>query len=184
MEIGSFDEKSGRPLIEGKGMPIDGGIFRRVNQPGLVADTKYFENKAWFQEDDRMVSSIKTGMLDSIIYLARHRMPINENNFKSIVDTSEKHDRFSLANFTSKKDDSGTEIGGGSADVQALYTAFLIERKIKEDPDRKVWVGKDNVDGHAIVTYEAKSGGTYKFDPSKGDTGFVKQPTDNVELPE
>jgi hypothetical protein len=156
-------------------MPIDGGIFRRVNQPGLVADTKYFENKPWFQEDDRLVSSIKTGMLSTAVYLAKHRMPINENNFKSIVDTAEKHDRFSLANFTSKIDDSGTEIGGGSADVQALYTAFLIERKIKGDTDRKVWVGKDSVDGHAIVTYEAKSGGTYKFDPSKGDIGFEKQ---------
>jgi len=54
-----------------------------------------------------------------------------------------------------------------------LYTAFLIEKKVKSDTDRKVWIEKDKDDGHAIVNYEGRSG-SYRFDPTKGETNFSK----------
>jgi hypothetical protein len=47
--------------------------------------------------------------------------------------------------------------------------------RIKNDPVRKVWIDKDDTDGHAIVVYNGKSG-EYRFDPSKG-TKFEKQPS-------
>jgi len=173
MEIGPIDEKSGRHLIEGKGMPIDGGVFRKAGEPGLVADIKYFQNKPWFTEDDILVTSLNRDMLKMVTYLAGKRMPVNLEHYNSVVDGVGKYDRYALSSFISQKDPAGKEIGGGSPDVQALYTAFLIEKKVKSDTDRKVWIEKDKDDGHAIVNYEGRSG-SYRFDPTKGETNFSK----------
>lgn len=170
---GIIDETSGRPLIEGRGCPIDGGVFRRVGNPGLVVDSKYFLDKPWFAEDDIAMASTNKNMLKFATFIASKRMPVNMKHFSELINGRERHDRYALGSFVSMKNDNGVEIGGGSPDVQALYTAFLIGRRIKNEPDRKVWVLKDTTDGHAIVRYEGKSG-NYQFDPTNGDAGFAQ----------
>ncbi len=184
MEIGNTDEKSGRPLIEGRGTPIDGGVFRRLGHPGIVVDTPKMVDIPWFQGLKGNILSIKSNLLAYVGAMGQEHMPINNDRYEKLLLDPMRGDRYSLKAFISQKNEEGQEIGGGSPDTQALFVASLLEMRVKDDPDRKVWIDKDNIDGHAIVVYEGKHGGTYKFDPTKGNIGFEKQPSSNVELPE
>jgi hypothetical protein len=171
-------ERPERPLIGGPATPIDGGVFKREGQPGIVVDKKYFEGRSWFDGksgDDILVASINRDMLRMVSYVADKQMPINMEHFDYVMkNKAVGYNRVALSEFVSQKDENGVEIGGGSPDTKALYTAFLLERKVKSDPDRKVWIEKSADDGHAIVVYEGKSG-NYKLDPTNGEKDFVKQ---------
>jgi len=172
MEIGPVDERSGRPLIEGKGTPIDGGVFRRREHPGIVVDSSKLENLQSFKDSREIMLNIKSDLLNMATHLAKKYVPVDENFYNKVfLPNFGSKDRFSLSGFVLRDDvDKQTK---GTADAQALFTALLLETRVKHDPDRKVWVEKDITDSHATVTYEGKSG-TYKFDPTKGDEKFVK----------
>ncbi len=175
MEIGLIDEISGRMLIEGRGTPIEGGVFRRANNPGIVADGSKLEHIDWYKKDLPLVLDTQKNLLGIAVAIAKERMPINETLYQRLLNDPNKGDRYSLNAFISKKDEMGREIGGGSPDTQALLIALLIEKRLKKDGDsnKKVFIAKDPVDGHAIVRYEGKSG-SYAFDPTKGEQKFIK----------
>jgi hypothetical protein len=172
------DSLSGRHLIEGRGVPIEGGVFRRLNHPGIVVDSSKLEGLKSFEDSKKIILSMHSDLLNMTAHLSKKYVPVDENFYNKVFLTDfGKKDRFSLSAFVLRDDtDKQTK---GTADSQALFAALLLETRVKNDSDRKVWVGKDSTDGHAIVTYEGKSG-IYKFDPTKGDTKFEKQTADTV----
>lgn len=152
-------------------MPIEDGVFRRLNHPGIVVDSSKLEDSVSFK-NSMTAMSIKTGFLDMATYLATKYVSIDKGRYQAFRGEFGIRDRYSLGVFVRRDDiDQQTR---GTADSQALFTALLIEMRFKNDTERKVWIDKDDNDGHAIVHYEGKSG-NYLFDPSKGDTKFIKQ---------
>lgn len=176
------DLVSGRHLIEGSGIPVDGGIFRKKGHPGIVADSIKMEaspipeNAAKFKAMKELILEVKQGGNDMAVAVVRREMPINITRYQEMINGAKRSDRYSLEYFFSKKDAGGNEVGGGSPDAQALMVALLIELKLKtmEGTDRKVYVQKDTEDGHAIVVYKSSKGETYKFDPTNGASKFTK----------
>lgn len=178
----NIDETSGRPLIEGRHAPIDGGVFRRKGEPGIVVDTKRFSNEPWFVQNTIELKAIKDSenWLSTLCYISRKTMPIRNFHYREVVGEGKTYDRYDLPNFVSRKDENGKEIGGGSPDSQALYTAVLLEWEIKNDEGREVWISKDPGDGHAIVNYTDRSG-QYNYDPTSGETEFIKMKIASLE---
>lgn len=168
------DEASGRHLIEGRGVPVDGGVFRRKKHPGIVVDTKKFGEEPWFKTPLELMMAQKTGMLNFATAFARENMPVNISHYKELMNSG--NDRYLLSLFASKKDKKGKEVGGGSPDAQALFTALLIEKRLAEEKNygANVAVLKDPEDGHAIVMYSSRGGDEYRFDPTNGDDKFKK----------
>lgn len=168
------DQISGRHLIEGKGVPIDGGVFRRLNHPGIVVDSSKLENYKWFRDSKEIILNIHSGLLNMSTYLAKKYVSADDNFYNKVfLSDFGKKDRFFLSAFTLRDDiDQQTK---GTADAQALLTALLIEtRLIKEKDNRKVEIVKDSKDGHAKVFYQGRNGDIYRFDPTNGDEKFVK----------
>ena len=183
MENPLIDERSHRPIIEGKGTPIDGGVFRAPGVPGIVVDSNRLLNHEWFKEVSEMVLNFRPHGLgsfqDFVVSASKIDMPINIDHYKFVqaVARQDNRDRVSLDVFGTDKLADGTERGGGSPDAQALFVALLIEIRLKKDSDtgRVVYIAKDPTDGHAIVKFETGSHGILKFDPCNGDSKFTKQ---------
>jgi len=174
METGTVDERSGRHLIEGRGTPIEGGVFRRPGHSGIVVDSLKLEDLQSFKKSKEVILSISSGLLNMATYLAKKYVPIDDNFYNKVfLSEFGKKDRFSLSAFVLRDDiDQQTK---GTADSQALFTALLIETRLKEEKDnRRVGVVKDPKDGHARVFYQGKHGDIYRFDPTAGDEKFVK----------
>jgi len=175
MEVGIKDEKSGRQIIEGRGIPVDGGVFRREGHPGIVVDSSKLEDLQSFKDSKEVMLSIHSGLLDMATYLAERYVPVNNLFYKNVfIPSFGKQDRYSLGAFVLK--DNVDYQMRGTADSQALFAALLLETRLNKEKDtnRKVGIVKDPTDGHARVIYQGKHGDIYKFDPSIGDKKFVK----------
>lgn len=170
------DIASGRHLIGGWGIPIDGGVFRREGYEGIVVDTQKFGDQEWYKESLDFVLKARQEVLAAVIACVRKYMPVSRDNYQSRE--KGKFNRVSLAVFASWKGEGGRELGGDRPDAQALFAALLIEKKLEslspeERGERAVAVLKGR-DGQAVVNYRSKSGDIYRFDPTNGDTGFKK----------
>jgi len=159
------DSASGRHLIEGRLVPIADGVFRRQNQPGIVVDPEKLSNLDWYKNDLDLVLNTNRDLLGFASVMAKKRFPIipgNQDWFKG-----QTGNRYSL---------NALVLNNSVPDAQALYTALLIETRIKADKDgRNVAIVKDKTDGHAVVVYQGKDyNNIYKFDPSNGDKKFTK----------
>lgn len=169
------DQASGRHLIEGKGIPVDGGVFRRTNHPGIVVDSSKLEDIGWFKGAKEVVLSINQGLLNMATFYAKQYVRVDENFYKNVfVASFGKTDRFSLSSFVLRDDvDKQTK---GTADSQALLAALLIETRLNNEKkdERRVAIVRDPGDGHARVFYQGKHNDIYRFDPTKGDEKFVK----------
>lgn len=173
------DIASDRHLIEGWGIPIDSGVFRRGGgHKGIVVDTQKLSGQKWWEDSLDFVVKASQDTLGRAVTCARAYMPINASR-SQLLEKEEEGDRYSLAVFASRKNNAGQEVGGGSPDAQALFAALLIEQKLKnmlpeERGDRAVAVLRDQEDGHAKVAYKSKGGDIYIFDPTNGDDKFKK----------
>jgi hypothetical protein len=163
------DALTRRHLIEGKGLPIEGGIFRAPNQPGIIVDSKSFEgNKKFEYSVESMHSGVNTWMMN-VIGSANVIMPIGEgeNHLGNIIAT----DAVDLSFFVKQEDGEAR----ATPNAQALLVALLVEEHVKAvGKDKKVYVVKEGVDRHAVVVYVNSEGQEYRFDPAKGDKKFIK----------
>jgi hypothetical protein len=162
------DSLRGRPLIEGLGSPIDGGIFRAPTQPGIIVDSKSFEGNKQFKYSVKVMQGANTWLMD-VTRLAKEIMPIGkgEDYYGNLIVT----DPVDLLSFAKQE--------GGEAratpNAQALLVALLVEEHVKATgKDKKVYVVKEGVDNHAVVVYVNSEGQEYRFDPTKGDKKFIK----------
>ena len=168
MEGQNIDEKSQRPIIEGMGAPIDGGVFRRSGFPGIVVDSSKLDKIGQFNEYKEVVLNAKSDLLKTAVQIANQIIPVGEGSVGSFSKRASYDDRFSLNAFIDK-DKKPVAV----PDAKALFVALVIEMRLKKEKggQRKVGIIKDSDDGHAVVVYEGKSG-KYKYDPTKGDGVF------------
>lgn len=179
---------SGRHLIEGRGVPIDGGVFVSADGARTLVDcSPEMQSKL-----NKVVNDIVNKMnlaprlaLDTVIGEVQSALPINDSNVAEMKETWNR-DEFQLQMFLSnKREGDSQELGGGNSDHQALLAALVLEkfyqgqsrlRKIKQfvsGTSPKVAIIKDPVDKHAIVTFINSHNSVYRFDP-KLDSKFVK----------
>jgi hypothetical protein len=64
---GNKDEKSQGHLIEGKGLPIEGGVFRRTGHPGIVVDESKLQDLPWYPDEEDMIQKTKASLLGLVV---------------------------------------------------------------------------------------------------------------------
>jgi len=182
------DLVSGRPLIEGRGAPIDGGIYVGGDGVRTVVDsdvTRQPRLNAVMIEAGEFLTKNQDGILGVIPALARKYLPVNPDSYELICNNPNKPDRFQLQVFLKHTDKDGREFGGGGPDQQALLAALMLERYYKDKYKHdfvtkitgkmpKVAVVKDPTDKHARVLVSTRRGDIYEFDPQRGDNKFKK----------
>lgn len=181
-------DRSGRHLIEGRGVPIDGGVFVSADGARTFVDCSPEKQPNLNKVVNDIVEKMNFAphlALDAVIGEVQSALPINNSNVAEMRKDWDR-DGFQLQMFLSnKREDGRQELGGGNSDHQALLTALVLEkfyqsqgrlRKIKQfflGTSPKVAIIKDPVDKHAIVTFINSHDSVYRFDP-KLDSKFVK----------
>ena len=188
-----LDVLTGRSLIEGRRVLIDGEVFvsrdgtRTIVDASFDRQPKLNECVEGIVQKMRVVPSIA---LRIVVDEARKAMPVNDEHVESVRKNWPKVDSYPLHLFFSqKREGDGQEIGGGSADHQALLVGLTIERYYKEVYPITSWKGasrrlfgtmpkvailKDPKDGHAVVSFMNSDDSVYMFDPKKEGLGFTK----------
>ena len=180
------DQVSGRHIIEGRGVPIEGGIFVGGDRVRTVVDsdiTKQPRLNKVMKEAGKFLTKEQDAILGVIPALAREHLPVNQTRYEEMINQPNKLDRYQLQLFLTHKNEEGVELGGGGPDQQALLAALMLEKYYKDKYrfDIKtrisgtmptIAVTKDAVDRHARVLVMTRKGRMYEFDPKRGDTKF------------
>jgi len=182
------DSASGRHIIEGRGIPVDGGIYIGADGIRTVVDSDVMKQpklNAVMKEAGAFLTKNQEAILGVVPAMVREYLPVNPNSYESICKNSGNPDRYQLQVFLKHKDKDERELGGGGPDQQALLAALMLEKhyknKYKHDFKTRftgkmptVAVVKDPKDKHARVLVMTRIGDIYEFDPKGGDNKFKK----------
>jgi hypothetical protein len=96
----SKDSHTNLPLIEGKGSPISGAVFRRTGRSGIIVDLDSFKSQPWFKTTVELVNAEVPGWKTYVVESAKSMMPLNSESERVIQESATTIDSYRLSTFS------------------------------------------------------------------------------------